>query len=108
MNMPLINLVFMKGNLVRLISLGVFIGVFCACAQAQPRFEPLTFDANRPKLSLLGNTGSNYVIESSVNLKNWTYLFSGPATNGRVGFVPSVSSNSVHQFYRAYAGYPPD
>ncbi|MBI3414749.1 MAG: hypothetical protein HY043_05415 [Verrucomicrobia bacterium] len=75
--------------------------------QAQPKFEPLVLDAGRPKLSLLGQSGTNYVIESSVNLSNWTFLFSGVATNGRVSYLHSAAPAADRLFYRAHSGAAP-
>ncbi len=59
-------------------------------AQAQLRFEPLMFEARQPKLSLLGQSGTNYVIESSVNLTHGSFLFSGVATKLTPDVVHSV------------------
>src|SRR5687768_8918142 len=83
----------------------LFVGILWLAsghsAQAQPRFEPVAFEGGLPKLSLLGKSGTNYVIESSVNLTNWSFLFSGVATNGRISYMHSAALNADRLFYRA-------
>ena len=81
---------------------GLGASVFvCLNTHAQLRFEPLIFEANRPKLSLVGGSTSNVVIETSINLTNWSFLYSAAPTNGRVDFLHSGGS-ADKAFYRAY------
>src|SRR5438132_7337295 len=86
---------------------GLLFADICPDAKAELRFDPPTLDANRLRLSLRGETGSNYVIESSVNLTNWTFLFSGGATNGLLEFLHSDLTGAPHRFYRAHPGTGP-
>src|SRR5438445_9073534 len=83
---------------------GLLFAAGCPDGKAQLRFDPPALEANRLRLSLHGETGSNYVIESSVNLTNWSFLFSGMATDGLVSFLHSPAFDSDSLFYRAHSG----
>src|SRR5438093_7346022 len=86
---------------------GLLYAVACSDAKAQLRFDPPALVANRLRLSLRGATGSNYVIESSVDLSHWAFLLSAGATNGQIEFLHSDITSSPHRFYRAHPGTGP-
>src|SRR4051794_276506 len=66
---------------------------------AQPRFDPIFLEAGRPSVTLRGTAGSNYVIESSSDLKRWAFLFSGHAANGQLDYL-DVTNSKPSRFYR--------
>ncbi len=69
--------------------------------EAQIRFEPLLLSSNRVALSLLGEVGSSYAVEGSVDLVNWFTVFSGVAENGRLEFETDLQSGKM--FFRGRA-----
>jgi len=52
-------------------------------------------------LALNGPVGSNYVIEASSNLVNWTPIQSFTLTNSPCNFRDAPATNSPDRFYRA-------
>ena len=67
--------------------------------------QPLQFAAETLsngifQLQFLGAIGSNYVLQASTNLMNWTPLATNPATTNAVNFVDVNSSNYPNRFYR--------
>jgi hypothetical protein len=82
----------------------VLLALLTLLIEAPPRaadlaFQPLVVSSNRLQLVLLGNTGSGYAIENSSNLINWSTLFSGTASNGRIEFNGPLPSATM-QFFR--------
>ena len=51
-------------------------------------------------LQFLGAIGSNYVLQTSRNLMDWTPLATNPATTNILDFIDSGSSNFGKRFYR--------
>jgi len=52
---------------------------------------------------LLGEDGSNYVIQASATLTNWTSIYTNTVSNG--GFDYSeLATNTAPWFYRAVGG----
>jgi hypothetical protein len=51
-------------------------------------------------MQFAGSIGSNYVLQVSSNLVNWTALFTNPATTNVLNFMDSKSSNYPSRFYR--------
>jgi len=49
-----------------------------------------------------GVEGSNYVLQGSTNLVNWTPLVTNPATANTLNFVDPGSSNLPSRFYRVF------
>jgi hypothetical protein len=52
-------------------------------------------------LQLQGAAGSNYVIEVSTDLFNWTPILDFTITNSPFYFTDPAATNSSQQFYRA-------
>lgn len=57
-----------------------------------------------PTLYLSGASGSNYVIEASTDLIQWSPLFSGTAINNQLLFTDTSAENDSARFYRARLG----
>jgi len=53
------------------------------------------------QLQLIGERGTNYILQTSINLSNWVSLATNAAANGIWDFVDSYSTNSISRFYRA-------
>jgi hypothetical protein len=53
------------------------------------------------QMQLVGSIGSNYVLQASTNLVNWTPLATNPATTNLLNFIDPHSSNYPNRFYRA-------
>ena len=51
-------------------------------------------------MQFIGSIGSNYVLQVSSNLVNWTPMFTNPATTNVLNFMDSQSSNYPSRFYR--------
>ena len=52
------------------------------------------------RMQFLGSVGSNYVLQASTNLVQWTPLVTNPATTNILIFLDSQSSNYPSRFYR--------
>jgi mono/diheme cytochrome c family protein len=52
------------------------------------------------RLQFLGAVGSNYVLQTSTNLMDWTPLATNPATTNIFDFIDPGSSNFGQRFYR--------
>ncbi len=52
------------------------------------------------QLELLGTPGSNYVLQASTNLLNWTPLSTNLATTNLFNLFDPGASNFPHRFYR--------
>ena len=88
-----------------LYSLAILYLLTIRSASGDPPRLGLTFLApNRTvELSLTGEVGSAYTIETSLNLSNWSVLSSGVATNGLLTLRYPVASDSTAIFYRGRA-----
>ena len=64
------------------------------------QFTSEAFSAGIFQLGFAGAAGSNYVLQASTNLLNWTPLATNPATTNALNFVDPHSSNYPHRFYR--------
>ena len=53
------------------------------------------------QLQFIGVAGSNYVLQTSTDLVNWTPMATNPATTNGIIFMDSKSSNYPTRFYRA-------
>jgi hypothetical protein len=53
------------------------------------------------KIQLSGPAGSNYVIQASSDLKNWTPIFTNPAPGGSLSFTDAAASTLPFRYYRA-------
>jgi formylglycine-generating enzyme required for sulfatase activity len=60
-----------------------------------------TNGVNSVNLSLQGPIGSNYLIEASADLINWTPLIYFTSTNSSTAFTDTTATNSSERFYRA-------
>jgi hypothetical protein len=54
-------------------------------------------------LRLAGPLGSNYVIQASSDLTNWTSISTNAAPDGTVDFTDTAALNRPQRFYRAFA-----
>ena len=63
---------------------------------------PVAIDTNSFNFLLLGPAGSNYVIQSSIDLKTWTSLTNFTTTNSSFIYEDQSWSNDVKRVYRAY------
>jgi len=64
------------------------------------RFTSQTFSNGTFNLQLLVVPGSNYVLQASTNLLDWTPIATNPATTNLLQFVDPNSSNYPTRFYR--------
>lgn len=61
----------------------------------------LQMTASGFNIQLSGPAGSNYVIEASTDLKNWTPIATNSAPSGTVSYIDTQASNYPSRFYRA-------
>jgi hypothetical protein len=52
------------------------------------------------RLSFVGTTGSNYILEASTNFINWTPLSTNQATTNVFDVFDPQATNFPHRFYR--------
>ena len=64
------------------------------------RFTSQGFSNGAFQLQFLAVPGSNYVLETSTNLADWTPLATNPATTNLMQFVDPGSSNYPSRYYR--------
>ncbi|HWC60841.1 MAG TPA: chitobiase/beta-hexosaminidase C-terminal domain-containing protein, partial [Verrucomicrobiae bacterium] len=64
------------------------------------RFASQGFSNGVFHLQFLGATGSNYVLQTSTNLMDWTPLATNPATTNLLEFIDPSASNFGKRFYR--------
>lgn len=57
--------------------------------------------ANGFKIQLSGLSGSNYVIQASTDLKNWTSVSTNAAPTGSVSYTDAAAMNLPFRYYRA-------
>ena len=57
--------------------------------------------ANGFKLQLSGPPGSNYVIQASTDLKNWTPISTNATPTGSVTYTDTAATNFSFRYYRA-------
>lgn len=57
--------------------------------------------ANGFKLQLSGPSGSNYVIQASTDLKNWTSLSTNAAPTGSISYTDAAAASFPLRYYRA-------
>jgi hypothetical protein len=65
------------------------------------RFSSETFSNGLFQLQFIGAAGSNYVLQASTNLVNWTPMATNAATTNGIIFVDPNSGNYPDRFYRA-------
>ncbi|MGH7950847.1 MAG: immunoglobulin domain-containing protein [Limisphaerales bacterium] len=53
------------------------------------------------KIQLSGPSGSNYVVQASTDLKNWTSLATNSAPTGSISYTDTSATNRPFRFYRA-------
>ena len=53
-------------------------------------------------LTVWGESGADYAIETSSNLMAWTFSTNRVATNGAMSVVDGETTNSARKFYRAF------
>jgi len=57
--------------------------------------------ANGFQIHLSGPPGSNYVIQASSDLKNWTPISTNAAPTGSVSYTDAAATNLSYRYYRA-------
>jgi hypothetical protein len=57
--------------------------------------------SNGFKIQLSGPSGTNYVIQASTDLKNWTPIFTNAAPTGGISFTDTAASSLPFRYYRA-------
>ena len=73
-----------------------------ASQQAAPRLEMPGFAGDGAfQFSLVGQTGTSYVIEASTNLTQWDELGTLTNNTGSVMFRDGAATNFLRSFYRA-------
>jgi hypothetical protein len=70
--------------------------------RSEPRLRLPAVNSNGVALSLTGDTGSVFTVESSTNLRDWVPLFSGVLNNGATNLLDQ--RGGTREFYRAYTG----
>jgi len=63
-------------------------------------FTSVGFSNGMFQMQLLGSAGSNYVLQASTNLYNWTPLVTNAAATNLLYFLDPHSSNYPSRFYR--------
>ena len=64
------------------------------------RFTSAAFTNDLFQLGFAGTTGSNYVLQASTNLVNWTPLSTNLATTNLFNLIDPRASNFPARFYR--------
>lgn len=64
------------------------------------RFTAESFSNGILQMTLLGSLGSNYILQASTNLHDWTPLFTNTAQTNALYFADPQSSNYPRRFYR--------
>jgi hypothetical protein len=64
------------------------------------RFSSEGFSNGTFRLQFVGAQGSNYVLQASSNLVNWTPLVTNPATTNILNFIDASAGNYPIRFYR--------
>jgi hypothetical protein len=86
-----------------LVSTAVFC--FAVSAAAPPNFTAnLGGNGSTVHLELHGATGTNYLIESSTDLRAWSLVANGPALNGVLGADISLATGGSKRFFRGREG----
>jgi len=68
-----------------------------------PEFVSATMLPNGQfQLLFSGVPGTNYTVEASTNLINWTFIVTLTASNNPVPFIDPDATNFVERFYRAH------
>ena len=57
--------------------------------------------ANGFQIQLSGPAGSNYVIQASADLKNWTPISTNAAPTGSISYTDVAAKNLPFRYYRA-------
>jgi hypothetical protein len=68
---------------------------------APARLSSFNLGPNGFQIQVFGVAGSNYVVQVSSNLVNWTSLVTNSDPSGVVIFTDAASTNSLRRFYRA-------
>ena len=63
-------------------------------------FTSVSFSNQMFQMQFLGSAGSNYVLQASTNLYNWTPLVTNAAATNLLYFIDPHSSNYPSRFYR--------
>ena len=75
-----------------------------AVASPQPQLTGMSISNRVVRFMLNGTVGSNYVVQVSTNLLNWSPLSTNTITSGgRVVITDSAAANTPRRFYRAMA-----
>lgn len=56
------------------------------------------------QLQIVGKSGSNYVLETSTTLTNWTPVFTNSSSNGLINLLDTNTGSFSKKFYRAKSG----
>lgn len=94
----------MKGIYFYLLVLGVWTG------QAAVSFGPLKVKEDASvELRMTANAGKNYVVEASIDLVNWSELFTVSAASAELVLEDTRAISFTRRFYRAMElGFPPN
>jgi len=76
------------------------ISIIVTNAAPQFLFKSVAFTNGQAQLTFVAPAGTNYVIEGSTNLTNWTPLQTNTATSGDNIFIDIQSANFSTRFYR--------
>ena len=92
-------------SLLRTALLALLVLFYC---NAQVHFNAPTIQNNKTTISLAGIPATNTIrLESSANLIDWSFLFSGPPDNTGALIFSDPRDNTARQFYRAIASNLP-
>jgi outer membrane protein assembly factor BamB len=72
------------------------------CPKGLPCFDTATKLASGPfDVIVVGHPGTNYGLEASTNLQDWSRLTNLASANGAIHFVDDTATNYPNRFYRA-------
>ena len=74
---------------------------FVHATPTMPQINQFTLANGQVQLTVTGDAGGNYVLQTSSNLLTWSNVVLSLSTNGTLQFT-NVASNSGEAFYRVY------
>lgn len=72
---------------------------------APPTFSSVAVSSNQIEITLSGETGGNYSIQSSTNLIDWEDVRNVILTNGAFQFTDPITDEQPQRFYRVFNPY---
>jgi len=73
-------------------------------APSRPQLSGFTFSNGTFSLTISGDTGPDYVVQASTNLRDWTSIFTNHSPIPPFVWMDLVASNFSQRFYRIQPG----